>query len=403
MAQIGFRRYKEQKTAPVVFTTTIASQIVQKSVTNTRKDIQDWRRAETMALNVESRALWPIQLLFKNVLKDTTLTSQIENRRLKVLSAPFVLQDASGNELEDLTRANQNAKWVNQINNAIFERKLFAHSLIELKADNGRVTVHLIPRENVDQFNGLVYLDYTNPLNYINYRTAQEYNKTLFEFGEFNDDLGLLNKAVPHVLMKRFTQSCWSELAEIYGMPPRVMKTNTHDPTMRAKGEQMLRDMGAAAWMLIDTTEDFQFAQGVQTNGDVYKNLIDFCNSELRLLITGVQLGQDSKNGSRSKEEVALDMFHDLINADLSEIEEEWNNKLMPALIEMGVFPKGTRYVYPTVEDIDQLFERTQKSLQYFDVDAKWYKEKFGVEVIEKKQPSTTLQQGLNITDGFFV
>lgn len=403
MAQIGFRKDKEPKTAPVVFTTTIASQIVQKSVTNTRKDIQDWRRAETMALNVESRALWPIQLLFKNILKDTTLTSQIENRRLKVLSAPFVLQDTNGNELEDITRFHQNAKWVNQINNAIFERKLFFHSLIETKFENGKVVVNLIPRENVDPFAGLVYIDYTNPLQSVNYRNAEEYNKTLFEFGEDFDDLGLLNKAVPHVLMKRFTQSCWSELCEIYGIPPRVMKTNTHDPTMRAKGEQMLRDMGAAAWMLIDTTEDFEFAQGVSTNGDVYKNFMDFCNAELRLLITGVQLGQDSKNGSRAKEEVALDMFNDLINADLSEIEEEWNNKLMPALIEMGVFPKGTRYVYPPVEDTSELFTRTQQALQHFDVDAEWYKQKFGIEVTERKQPVNLLQQGLSIGDGFFV
>src|SRR5690554_1951560 len=402
MSKIGFKKDNEPKTAPVVFTT-VASQVVQKSVSNTRKDVQDWRRAETMALNVESRQLYPIQLLFKNILKDTTLTSQIENRRLKVLSAPFILQDANGNELEDITRAHQNAKWVNKINNAIFERKLFSHSLVEIRIDNGAVVVNVIPRENVDPFNGFVFFDYTNPLNYINYRTATEYNKTLFEFGEDFEYLGLLNKAVPHVLMKRFTQSCWSELAEIYGIPPRVMKTNTHDPAMRAKGEQMLQDMGAAAWMLIDTTEEFQFAQGVQTNGDVYKNLINQCNSELRLLITGVQLGQDSANGSRAKEEVALDMFNDLVNADLSEIEEEWNNKLMPALIEQGIFPEGTRYVYPPVEDTAELFERTQKSLTYFDVDVEWYKEKFGIEVTERKQPASIFQQGLNTDDGFFV
>src|SRR5690554_4035661 len=402
MAQIGFRKDKDPKTAPVVFTT-VANQIIPKSVSNTRKDIQDWRSSETMALNVESRSLWPIQLLFKNILKDTTLTSQIENRRLKVLSAPFRLEDAGGNELEDLTRSHQNAKWVNQINNAVFERKLFSHSLIETRFENGKVVVNLIPREDVDPFNGLVYFDYTNPLSYINFRTAEEYNKTLFEFGDDFEDLGLLNKAVPHVLMKRFTQSCWSELAEIYGIPPRVMKTNTHDPTMRAKGEQMLRDMGAAAWMLIDTTEEFEFAQGVQTNGDVYKNLINHCNSELRLLITGVQLGQDSQNGSRAKEEVALDMFNDLINADLSEIEEEWNNKLMPALIAMGVFPEGTRYVYPPVEDTEELFKRTQQSLQYFEVDAEWYKQKFGVEVTERKQMSLFGQQSIKPEDGFFV
>lgn len=402
MSKIGFKKDSGQKTAPVVFTT-VASQVVQKSVSNTRKDVQDWRRAETMALNVESRQLYPIQLLFKNILKDTTLTSQIENRRLKVLSAPFLLEDANGNELEDITRTHQNAKWVNKINNAIFERKLFSHSLIEMRIDSDTVVVNVIPRENVDPFNGLVYFDYTNPLNYINYRVAEEYNKTLFEFGEDLDDLGLLNKAVPHVLMKRFTQSCWSELAEIYGIPPRVMKTNTHDPAMRAKGEQMLRDMGAAAWMLIDTTEEFDFAQGVQTNGDVYKNLINQCNSELRLLITGVQLGQDSAFGSRAKEEVALDMFNDLINADLSEIEEEWNNKLMPALIEKRIFPEGTRYVYPPVENTEELFKRTQQALTYFNVDVEWYKQKFGVEVTERKQTSLFGQQTIKPDDGFFV
>lgn len=34
----------------------------------------------------------------------------------------------------------------------------------------------------------------------------------------------------------------------------------------------MLREMGAAAAFVIDTTEEFQFAQGVTTNGDVYSN-----------------------------------------------------------------------------------------------------------------------------------
>lgn len=401
MAQIGFNKEDKSNVAPVVFTT-VASQIIEKSVSNTRKDIQDWRRAETMALNVESRQLWPLQLLFKNILKDTTLTSQIENRRLKVTSAPFVLQDANGNELEDLTRSLQSAKWINKINNAIYERKLFSHSLIEIEVHKQSVNVNLIPRENVDPFNGLVYLDYTNPLHSINYRISEEYGKTIFEFGENFEELGLLNKAVPHVLMKRFTQSCWSELCEIYGIPPRVMKTNTQDATMRQRGEQMLRDMGSAAWMLIDTTEEFNFAQGVSTNGDVYKNFLDFCNAEIRLLITGVQLGQDSKNGSRSKEEVALDMFNDLINADLSEIEEEWNSKLLPALIEKGVFPKGTRYIYPPVEDTEELFKRTQQALQFFDVDPEWYKQKFGVEVVERKQTNPQLKE-LQFGDGFFV
>lgn len=403
MAKAGSKINKKEKTATPTLLTTISSQVVQKTITNTRKDIQDWRRAENLALNVESRQLWPIQLLFKNILKDTTLTSQIENRRLNVLSASFVLQDEQGNELEDLTRNLQNAKWINKINSAIFERKLFSHSLIEVRQENNQVRVNLIPRENVNPFEGLVYFDYTDQTSCISYRNSEEYNKTLFEFGEDFEDLGLLNKSIPHILMKRFTQSCWSELCEIYGIPPRVMKTNTQDPTMRARGEKMLQDMGAAAWMLIDSSEHFEFAQGVSTNGDVYKNFMDFCNAEIRLLITGVQLGQDSKNGSRAKEEVALNMFNDLINADLSEIEEEWNNKLMPAFIQMGIFPEGTKYIYPPSEDIGELFSRTQQALQYYEVDAQWYKQKFGIEVTERRQQSNIFQQGIQPSDSFFV
>jgi len=400
MANHRAKKNKSKTVAPVF--TSISSQIIEKTVTNTRKDIQDWRRSEGIALNVEGRRLYPIQLLFKNILKDTTLTSQIENRRLKVLSASFVLQDKSGNEIEDLTRDLQNAKWVNDINKAIFDSSLFAFSLIEVLKQNNTVKVNIIPRENVDPFNGLVYPDYTG-VQTINYRNAEEYGVSIFEFGDDYEDLGLLNKAVPHVLMKRFTQSCWSELCEIYGIPPRVMKTNTHDPSMRAKGEQMLRDMGSAAWMLIDTTEDFQFAQGVSTNGDVYKNFMDFCNAEIRLLITGVQLGQDSKNGSRSKEEVALDMFNDLINADLSRIEQEWNTKLIPSLVKQGILPEGTKYIYPPVEDTEELFKRTHLALQHFDVDLDWYKEKFGVQVTEKKQTTPIQQQELQLGNDFFV
>ena len=72
------------------------------------------------------------------------------------------------------------------------------------------------------------------------------------EFGSPRN-YGLLNKAVPHALFKKFAHSCWSELCEIYGIPPRYIKTNTQDPEMLDRAEQMLRDMGSAAYFIIDT------------------------------------------------------------------------------------------------------------------------------------------------------
>ncbi|MEI3104746.1 MAG: DUF935 family protein [Parabacteroides merdae] len=132
------------------------------------------------------------------------------------------------------------------------------------------------------------------------YRDLREFGTYILEFGHPNN-YGLLNKAVPHALFKKFAHSRWSELCEIYGIPPRYIKTNTQDPEMLDRAEQMLRDMGSAAYFIIDTTEEFEFANGVSTSGDVYNNLIALCNSEMSMLISGAQIGQDTKNGNRSK------------------------------------------------------------------------------------------------------
>jgi len=109
-----------------------------------------------------------------------------------------------------------------------------------------------------------------------------EYGAWILEFGQ-PGELGLLNNCVPHVLMKRFAQSCWSELCEIYDIPPRVMKTNTHDRGMVTRAEKMMKDMGSAAWFIIDGSEEFEFAQGVSTNGDVSHTTYKVTQSGLRL------------------------------------------------------------------------------------------------------------------------
>ncbi|MGM9837689.1 MAG: hypothetical protein ACI30A_04280 [Paludibacteraceae bacterium] len=38
--------------------------------------------------------------------------------------------------------------------------------------------------------------------------------------------------------------------------------------------------MGSAAAFVIDTSEEFSFAQGIFTNGDVYRALINLCNNK---------------------------------------------------------------------------------------------------------------------------
>jgi hypothetical protein len=353
-----------------------------KSIYRTRMDVKNWNIAQNMAMDVITPRNYLLQLLLADIRLDALLTSQIENRKQQVFYAPFSLKDANGNIDEEQTKLLSKSIHYKSITDAILEKKYVGYNMIELSLNADKtVVVTLIPRTNYVPQVGLFYDDYLDATNPIKYRELPEYGKWILEF--FGDECGLLNKSVPHILFKRFAQSCWSELCEIYGIPPRVMKTNTQDPNMLNRAESMMRDMGAAAWFIIDETEDFEFAsaQSGTINGDVYKNLIQLCNSENSLLISGAVIGQDTVNGNRSKEESSQNMLYQLVQGDMKAVESDWNNIVIPALVSIGALPAGLTFEFNPTEDIDQLFKFTAGLLPFKNVDNEWIEQKFGVKV----------------------
>lgn len=378
--------------------------IAPKSISRTRQDIKNWNDALNMANNVDQRKRYPLYNLFDNILIDLHLQSQINNRMLKSLAQPFIIKDAKGDTNKELTDLLQNKKFVYQINKAILETRFYGHSLGEFDYKNGELVYTIIPRQNVDPVGGFIYKDYTEDKKVI-YREQREYGSWLVEFGG-NNDFGLLNGCVPHVLMKRFAVSCYSELCEIYGIPPRVLKTNTQDRTMVSRGEKMLKDMGSAAWFIIDENEEFSFAQGVSTNGDVYKGLNTLCNNEMSMGISGTVVGQDTKNGSNSKEKTSIGILQDLVDSDLGLIEQGWNSVVIPALIALGIIPDGQSYAYPPAEDLDKLWDRVVAAANFLEIDPVWINDTFGIKVIgAKKTTPTTPPAKLSLEDyeRFFV
>jgi hypothetical protein len=378
------------------------SGIVPKTVTQTRKDIKEWLTAQQMALAAENAKRYPYHNLLVEILKDLHLRSQINNRMLKSLSQPFVLKDKSGKPDEELTLLFNNKSFVYGINKAILETVHFGHSLIEFNYINEQLTTTLIPRQNVDPVNGLIFFDYTDDGKKVEYRKQKEYGSWLMEFGE-PKDLGLLNGCVPHVLFKRFAQSCWSELAEIYGIPPRVMKTNTQDSVMTNRAKKMMQDMGSAAWFIIDDSESFEFAKGVSTNGDVYKNLIQLCNNEMSMGISGAVVGQDTVNGSNSKEKTSISIVQDLVDSDLTLLEQEWNSKVIPGLVLLGIIPEGYTFAFDPSENIEQLWKMTTEAANFLEIDPEWVKTKFGIAVLGVKKADASQKMNFNFGDDFFV
>ncbi|WP_314808570.1 DUF935 family protein [Capnocytophaga granulosa] len=376
--------------------------VVPKAMARTRADVLTWKSALAMAENIDNPKLYPYYNLVKDMLLDAHTTSQIKNRKLKTLSANFSIKKANGETHTELTSQLQKSVWFGDIIGYILDSEYFGYTLIELNqqvATRGNddvpfsdVEVTLVPRQNVIPQKGIILKDYTDDKG-LDYLNASEYGTWLLDFGGVGD-LGLINKAIPHILFSRFAQSCWSELCEIYGIPPRVMKTNTRDRQAFNRAERMMTDMGAAAWFIIDETEQFEWATtGVPSTGEVYDGLIKLCRDNISLLISGAIIGQDTKYGSKGKEVSSQDMLQALVDADQTMVEQYMNDKVLPALYAIGVLPEeGLSLVYDQVEDLGELWTRTKEILPYKEVSDDWIKEKFGIEVIGNKAPVSNLQ-----------
>ncbi|MEI6062195.1 MAG: DUF935 family protein [Bacteroidota bacterium] len=360
------------------------SKIVPRTVLRVRQDIAKWKMALQQADNVLYPRRVRLQYLYKDILLDALLSSQLDNRCMITKSSPFSLCKDGELDVES-SRLCRELPWFTELIGHIIDSQFFGTTLVEFITDtNSGLKPVLLPRQNIVPVSGMLLLDETDTSG-IDFRNAKEYGTWLLEFGN-PDEYGRLNKAVPHVLFKRFAQSCWSELCEIYGIPPRVMKTNTQDTAMLNRAEQMMSDMGAAAWFIIDENESFDFAKGADTNGDVYSNLIRFCNNELSMLITGAIIGQDTKNGNESKEKVSVGQLMRLAEADKRYVEGYMNTVVLPALFKIGMLPEGLKFDYDPQENTDELYTRTIGFMQYMDVDPDWVKTKFGIEVTGIKQ-----------------
>lgn len=377
---------------------------VQKPITRTRKDIKDWNNAYQLFYSEEPKN-YAIQLLYTEILTDALLTSQIQNRMQQVFSLDFSLKNAKGDINEDQTQVLKSLPSFRKFLTAMLESTYYGYSLTEsdiIQLQDGRkdLSVQLLPRTNVVPQTGLFYKDYSEDKT-IKYRELPEYGRFVLEFNQ--NDIGLLNKAVSHILFKRFAQSCWSELCEIYGIPPRVMKTNTSDPKQLRKAERMMTDMGSAAWFIIDRTEEFEWAQGVSTEGNVYDNLINLCNNEISMLISGAIIGQDTKNGSRSKDEAAQDVLWNLVQSDMALLEDWMTNIVLPAYASNGILQPGLSLEFNQAEDTEQLFKFAQGLLPFKNIDDEWIKEKFGIEVKGDRQINNPFGDDLKASSDFFV
>lgn len=354
--------------------------VIRRQESIVRRDISDWRTARLEATRADEPRQHRLQVLYNEVMLDAKMTSQIGLRIGKAQSADWCIQKGDQND-KDAMKVLADKGLFDKLVKFIVESQFYSQSLVQFTFDKaGDPDIELVPRTNVSPATGRFYPDVYGGESE-QYRNRPDFGRWILEFCPDKLDLGLLNKAVPYVLMKKFALGCWSELCEIYGIPPRVLKTNTQDTDMLNRAESMMREIGAAAYFIIDTEEEFEFAQASNTNGDVYKNFIATCDEQISLLNLGAVLGQDTINGNRSKEEASTDLMEIIVEADKRKIAYYINKAAIPAMESLGIIPVGLRFKFAKATDTEKLWNMVYQAAAYYEFDVEWLRQTFGMEI----------------------
>lgn len=371
-----------------------AMRVIRRQEAIVRQDIARWRSARLEATRTDEPRQHLLQTLYDEVMLDAKMTSQTGLRISKSQSADWAMK--SGDTIdEEATKNLQDTCIYDKLARYIIEAKFYGHSVVQFSFDkNGSPDMELVPRRNISPATGYFYPDVYS-FEKEPYRDRPDFGRWILEFCPDKFDLGLLNKATPYVLMKKFALSCWSELCEIYGIPPRVMKTNTSDTAMLDRAELMMKEIGSAAYFIIDTEEDFEFAEASNTNGDVYKNFISTCDEQISLLNLGAVLGQDTINGNRSKEESSTGLMEIIVEADKRQIQYYINQVAIPALESLGIIKPGLRFEYAKATDTERLWNMVFQASAYYEFDVEWLKQTFGMEITGPRMAATNQNEGL--------
>lgn len=359
----------------------------------TKQDVGRWRTAWQMAINVDNPRRAALYDIYTDTLVDLHLTGCISQRKGKTLLKSFVIKNADGSEDEDALKIFESEWFYNFVSLAL-DSRFWGHSLIQLgdiiTDENGVrkfADVELVPRKHVIPEYGVFVKEQTDGKeNGIDYRSGSIADWCV-EVGK-PYDLGLLLKCAPHSLSKKNMTAYWDVFGEIFGMPLRIGKTNSQDPEDRQQIEDVLANMGAAAWGLFPDGTDIEIKES--TRGDaynVYDKRIDRANSEISKGILNQTMTIDS-GSSLSQSETHLEVFENVCAADARLIKYIVNDRLIPKMIRHGFDLKGKTFDWDDAATYTPAEQRELERmlLQYFDIDPQYFIDKYKINITGVKE-----------------
>lgn len=363
-----------------------APEIIQKiEVSQTRRasqDIDSWRNAIKAAESIFFPRRVLLYDLFTEILLDGHLTAVIEKRKLSVSNTPLLFLK-NGKENTEIAKLIETENFLTLLG-YILESKIWGHSLIELKIEDGVLVPQLIPRKHVVPEKGII-LRNQNDMAGFSYKELP-YSNYVLEAGE-KDALGLLMKAAQYVIYKRGGFGDWAQYCELFGMPFRVAKYDGYDEKTRTDLENALKTAGSAAYIVIPKEADLNFIQNNSTGSSIlYDMLIDSCNKELSKLILGQTMTTEA-GGALAQAKVHQEVEKEIHYADKLFVKNILNDRLVPLMRVHGYNVEGGKFVFQDKENIDKKtkLEMDLKLAAQIKMDDSYFYETYNIPLPKKE------------------
>lgn len=358
----------------------------------TRRDVEDWRRAWQLAINVESPSRNRLYDIYRDVAVDLHLSGCMQQRRGFVMSRSFKLVNDKGDEQPDALHYFDQ-QWFKQLLRLCHDSLFWGHSLVELgdlsHDGDGCLCydgVTLLPRKHViPEYHRVVANVGDDWRSGIDYR-ENPFSSWLIEAGQ-PDDLGLFLKAAPQTISKKHAMAFWDAFAEIFGMPMRVARTTTRDPKEWKRLEKMMYDAANNLSVVTGMETEIQFVESGKGDAyNVYNMRIDRANSELSKLVIGQTMTIED-GSSLSQSQTHLQVFENLVEADRDMLRDIVNNQLIPRMIAHGFPVKGLRFEWDDAVDYtpEQQLAYETMIADRFEVDGSYFADKYGLPVGQRR------------------
>lgn len=308
--------------------------ILPNAVNLSRQTIKTWKSAIEAAKDPEDPSRVELMEVYDSAMNDDHLESIIETRILKVKHSKFKLVNANNEENPEVTKLFQK-KWFKEFLKLSMSAKFFGTTVLEfwdLTEDMHLKTCELIARENCNFKKGIFTKEVGDDKG-VPYKEGT-YANYYIQVGKDND-LGILQKACPAAISKKFAQGSWLELCEKYGIPPRFATTDSFSQTRHQELANMLAKMVSSHYAVLQGNEKIEMLNGI--SGDPHK-VFDSLIQRLEWGMSKRILGHDSAAGTKDSKGTfgSLKMLQDVANdrhkSDKEDTLDLINDELIPLL-----------------------------------------------------------------------